>query len=96
MSESNIARKENIGLKMPVKVHLENPFLGSKCYVGSDASPITWKLTTGTTPPSKPNEPISGNSGKTEAKEGGRVLQLNGNILVDNNWSAPSPAAAEA
>jgi hypothetical protein len=89
VSESFIARREGVGLKMPVKVHLENPFLGSKCYVGSDASPITWNLTTGVTAPTKPNTPIEGASGETEALEGGRILQLNGNVLVDNNWSAP-------
>ncbi len=86
VSESFIARKENVGLKMPVKVHLENPFLGSSCFVGSSSSPITWKLTSGTT--SSPN-PITGSSGVTKALEGGRILQLNGNILVDNTWSAP-------
>jgi hypothetical protein len=91
VSESNIARKEKVGIYLPVKIHLENPFLGSKCYVGSDASPIKWKLTSGTTAPSAPNTPITGSAGKVEAKEEGRILQLNGNILVDNNWSAPKP-----
>lgn len=89
ISEANMARLEKVALKMPVKVHLENPFLGSKCYVGSDASPITWNLTSGTTSPTAPNKPISGASGLTEAKEEGLIAQLNGNSLVDNNWSAP-------
>ncbi len=89
VSESFIARRENVGLKMPVKVHLGNPFLGSNCFVGSTSSPITWQLTTGVTSPSKPNTPIEGAAGITKALEGGRILQLNGNILVDNNWSAP-------
>ncbi len=89
VSESFIARKEQTGLKMPVKVHLENPFLGSKCYVGSDSSPITWKLTSGKTSPPAPNTSIEGSSGLIEGKEEGQVLQLNGNVLVDNAWSAP-------
>ena len=46
MSESNLARREGVALKMPVKVHLENPFLGKSCYVGSSSSPIWWELTT--------------------------------------------------
>ena len=91
VSESNIARRENVGIKMPVKVHLENPFLGSKCFVGSDSSPITWKLTSGKTAPPGPNTSIEGASGKVQALEGGRILQLNGNILVNNAWSAPKP-----
>ena len=43
--------EEGVALKLPVKVHLENPFLGSSCYVGSSSSPIIWNLTTGTTEP---------------------------------------------
>src|SRR5581483_6762234 len=27
-------------LTMPIKVHLQNPFLGSTCYIGSDSDPI--------------------------------------------------------
>jgi hypothetical protein len=89
ISEANLSKGEGIALKMPVKVHLENPFLGSKCYVGSDGSPITWNLTSGKTSPTKPNTPIEGVSGKITFLEGGRILQLNGNSIVDNNWSAP-------
>jgi hypothetical protein len=89
ISELNMSRKEGIALQMPVKVHLENPFLGKACYVGSSGSPITWKLTSGITAPSKPNEPIEGSAGKIKFIEGGRILQLAGNKLVDNNWSAP-------
>ena len=92
ISESNMSRKEKVALKMPVKVHLENPFLGSKCYVGSDSSPITWTLTSGVTAPTKPNEPITGSAGEAEFLEEGLMLQLKGNSLVDNNWSAPKAA----
>lgn len=37
ISEPNIALERGVALKLPVKVHLENPFLGSNCYVGSNA-----------------------------------------------------------
>ncbi len=89
ISESNIARKENAGLKLPVKIHLENPFLGSSCYVASNGNPIIWNLRSGKTTPPEGFESIEGAPGKTQALEGGRVLQLNGNKLVENNWSAP-------
>lgn len=92
ISEANLSRKENLALKLPVKVHLENPFLGSKCYVGSDSSPIIWNLTSGTTSPSAPNKSIEGSAGKIEAREEGLIAQLNGNKLVENNWSAPKAA----
>ena len=92
VSESNIARKEGTGLKLPVKIRLENPFLGSNCYVGSNANPIVWNLRSGTTTPPEGFTPMEGASGKVQALEGGRILQLNGNILVENNWSAPKAA----
>ncbi len=89
ISEANLSRKEGVALKLPVKVHLENPFLGSKCYVGSEGSPIWWELTTGKTSPKTPNTSIEGSAGKITFLEEGLILQLNGTKLVDNNWSAP-------
>jgi hypothetical protein len=90
VSENNLASKKGVALKMPVKVHLENPFLGANCFIGSSASPITWNLTTGTTAPSAPNSPITGAAGVGELLEEGAILELNGNKLVDNAWSAPA------
>ena len=89
ISESHLSRKEGVALHLPVKVHLENPFLGSKCYVGSNSSPVEWELTSGTTEPPEGTEPITGSAGKTEFLEGGLMLALNGNSLVDNTWPAP-------
>jgi hypothetical protein len=89
VSENNLAGEIGTALQMPVKVHLENPFLGKNCYIGSSTSPIIWKLTTGTTSPPAPNKPITGASGVAEFLEGGRILVLKGNKLVDNAWSAP-------
>ena len=89
ISESNMSRKEKVALKLPVKVHLENPFLGSNCYVGSDSSPMIWNLTSGKTAPPPPNESISGAAGTTEFTEEGLILKLNGNKLVDNAFAAP-------
>jgi hypothetical protein len=76
-------------LKLPVKVHLENPLLGSACYIGSSSSPIWLNLTTGTTAPPAPNKPISGNSGTPEFIEKEQILRFTGQKLVDNAWSAP-------
>jgi len=89
ISENHLAGEFDIALEMPVKVHLENPFLGSGCYVGSSSSPLVWKLTTGTTAPHEPNKPISGFAGNLEVLEEGAVARLTGNKLVDNDWSAP-------
>jgi len=76
-------------LKLPVKVHLENPLLGSNCYVGSSSSPIWFNLTTGTTSPPPPNKAISGSAGKGEFIEKSQILRFTGQQLVDNAWSAP-------
>jgi hypothetical protein len=88
-SEVNLLFEEGVALKLPVKVHLENPFLGSSCYVGSSSSPIIWNLTTGTTSPPSPNKPIKGTSGEQEFREEFQILRANGVNLVDNAWSAP-------
>ena len=89
ISENNLAGEIGTAMQLPVKVHLENPFLGSECYVGSSSSPLIWKLTTGTTAPPAPNKPISGTAGIGEFLEEGRILVLKGAKLVDNAWSAP-------
>jgi hypothetical protein len=89
ISEFHLVGEEGVALEMPVKVHLENPFLGAECYVGSSASPLTWKLTTGETSPPPPNEPIHGFAGESQFLDEGRILQLNHGELVDNAWSAP-------
>lgn len=89
ISERNLLFRQGAALTLPVRVHLENPFLGGNCFVGSSGSPISWNLTTGATSPPPPNEATKGNLGKFEAKEGGQILQINGNELVDNAWAAP-------
>jgi hypothetical protein len=89
VSENHLAGEFETALELPVKVHLENPFLGKNCYVGSESSPITWKLTTGTTAPPAPNKAITGTAGTIELLEEGRILESKGAKLVDNAWSAP-------
>jgi len=89
ISENNLAAEEGAALELPVKVHLENPFLGSECYVGSSSSPLLWKLTTGTTNPPEPNKPITGSVGEAKFLEEGRILESKNAKFVDNAWSAP-------
>jgi hypothetical protein len=89
VSESHLTRKEGVALKMPIKIRLENPLLGSNCYVGSSSNPVIWELTSGKTSPPPPNESITGSAGKIEFLDEGEILNLNGNVLVDNAWSAP-------
>jgi hypothetical protein len=90
ISEIHLAEGQGVVLKMPVMMHLENPFLGKSCFVGSSSSPITWQLRPDATSPPPPNTSISGNPGEVEFLEEGRILKLFGVELVDNAWSAPS------
>ena len=77
-------------LQLPVKVHLENPLLGGKCYIGSNAAPILLPLTTGTTSPPPPNKPIKGSPGELTFNEEGTILTVLKNSLVNNSFAAPA------
>lgn len=96
LSTSNLIREEGVALQLPVKVKLSNVFLGSSCYVGSEASPIILNLTTGETSPPPPNKPIHGAAGELEILEGGALLRLLGGSLVDNAFSAPEATGCGA
>lgn len=86
ISENHLAEEVGVALEMPVKAHLENPFLGKSCYVGSSSSPLLFKLTSGFTADGK----LRGKGGELTLFEEGSVLQLKGTELVDNSWSAPA------
>jgi hypothetical protein len=86
---ANLLFAEGTALQLPIKIKLGNVFLGSSCYVGSETNPVILNLTTGTTKPEKPNEPITGKVGTKEVLEGGRLVTLTGGSLVDNAWAAP-------
>jgi hypothetical protein len=88
VNETNLLYEEGPALVLPVKVHLENPLLGSSCYVGSSSSPLIWNLTDGITAPPPPNKPIYGNPGSFEFLEE-EIAVFKGTELVDNAWSAP-------
>lgn len=90
VNELALALGEGVILKMPVRVHLENPFLGKSCFVGSSTSPINWNLRTNATSPPAPNKPITGKPGEVEFLEEGQIIELKNLEFVDNAWSAPA------
>jgi hypothetical protein len=90
ISKVNFFKEEGVALQLPVKIKLENPFLGSECYIGSAANPVIWPLTTGTTKPSPPNKAIKGSAGKLEILEGGKLEKAVGASLVENDFKAPA------
>ncbi len=70
-------------LSLPVKVHLENPLLGSSCYVGSNSAPIVVNLSTGK------SGSATGRKGEfAEPAEG--ILEFNNSSLVNNTFAAPA------
>jgi hypothetical protein len=89
ISQLNLIGEEGVALQLPVRMHLENPLLGSTCFIGSSSSPIMWDLTTGATSPPAPNTSIHGTEGSLIPIEEGLIAELSGNELVDNAWSAP-------
>jgi hypothetical protein len=76
-------------LKLPIRVHLINPLLGSKCYVGSPSNPIVLNMITGTTAPPPPNKPITGREADFSFHEASEIITLKNGIFVDNSFSAP-------
>lgn len=83
--------EEETGVTLPIKIKLENPLLGETCHLGSEAHPIELRLTTGTTSPPPPNQPITGAHGNFthEEEEGQELTVLTGNTLVDGAFSVP-------
>jgi hypothetical protein len=76
-------------LLLPVKIKLDNSFLGKECYIGSNTEPIILNLITGTTKPPAPNKSITGKTGTLESNAEGNILTVNHNTLVDNSFAAP-------
>jgi hypothetical protein len=89
ISLENLLEGSGTALSLPVKVHLENPFLGGECYIGSNAHPVNLPLTTGTTSPPAPNKPIKGNIGNVEFKDSFTLIEIKENALVNNSFAAP-------
>lgn len=80
---------EGTAVELPVRVKLKNAFLGDKCYIGSAANPVRFKLTTGTTTPPAPANPLTGNPGTLAFNDDYTVINVAGLSLVDNAFAAP-------
>jgi hypothetical protein len=89
INKRNLLAQEGAVLSLPVKIHLESPLLGRSCYIGSDQAPVVLNLTSGTTSPAPPNSPISGHVGEIKAKDEFNFAEIQGNVLVDNDFAAP-------
>jgi hypothetical protein len=84
LNTENLIFEEGIALGLPVKIHLENPLLGSSCYIGSDLKPVQWNLTTG------PSGKLHGSLGILSFNEPlFTITRTKGSELVDNTFAAP-------
>jgi hypothetical protein len=80
----NYVNQSGPALTLPLRIHLENPFLGSTCYIGSAAHPVTLKLTTGT------SGSLSGSFGAINYLDLANLITADGFKLVDSSFSVPS------
>jgi hypothetical protein len=92
ISVQNLIESSGTALSLPVKVKLDNPLLGSSCFIGSNAAPVSLPLTTGTTSPPEPNKPIKGKVGTVEVKDEFALTVIKENSLVNNSFAAPAAA----
>jgi hypothetical protein len=83
LSTENLIFGEGTALGLPTKIHLENPILGSSCYIGSDESPVQINFTTG-----KDGE-IQGNPGEVTFNATFTLTTVSGGKLVNNSFAAP-------
>jgi hypothetical protein len=79
------------GMILPVRIHLNNPFLGGQCYIGSELTPLQLRLTTGETHPPAGFKPLHGSGGdlRTLQEKGQLALRASGVSLVDNTFAVP-------
>jgi hypothetical protein len=85
----NLIIEKGTALSLPAKIKLSNPFLGSNCYIGSNASPVVIDFTTGATAPPPPNTSIHGSKGTVTVNGAGTLVTLSGGQLVNNSFAAP-------
>jgi hypothetical protein len=92
---NNLINGVGTALSLPVKIHLENKFLGSSCYIGSSSKPIIWNLTTGATAPKGPgpNKSIHGATGTVNDNETLKVVEITGTEVVDNAFGVSAGAS---
>jgi hypothetical protein len=89
VNTQNLIEAKGIGLALPVKVKLSNPFLGASCYIGSNAHPIVISLTTGTTRRSSAHGPVAGKPGHAKFKDDYNFVTLSANTLVSDSFAVP-------
>jgi len=77
----NLIEETGVGLTLPVKIHLENPLLGSECYIGSSTTPVLLEFTT--------SPSAGGKIGKLHFNKEFTFIEITNNTLADTAFKAP-------
>jgi hypothetical protein len=83
LSTENLLSEEGTALGLPVKIKLDNPLLGSNCYIGSDSKPVQIDFTSGT------SGKLTGSAGELSFNPAFTIVTIKGGRLVNNTFSAP-------
>lgn len=92
VSTQNLIEARGIGLSLPLKVRLSNPFLGGSCYIGSNAHPIVVALTTGRLVArrrARLHGRVVGKPGHAEFRDHYNLVTLREDSLVSDSFAAP-------
>jgi hypothetical protein len=84
LSTENLLFEEGTALGLPVRFHLENPLLGSSCYIGTSSKPVQINFTTGT------DGELSGDGGTLSFNEAFTIITVEGGVLVNNSFEVPT------
>jgi hypothetical protein len=84
LNTEHLIGKSGTALGLPAKVKLENPFLGSSCYIGSDKNPIEIDFSTGK------SGGIEGSISKAKFNSGSTITTISKGRIVNNTFSAPA------
>jgi hypothetical protein len=95
LNAGNLFGEPGVAVTMPLKARLENPALGTECYVGSESEPIVLHLITGTTDPPEPNKPITGKEAKLEFRGNNNIARGSGAVIVDNAFAVPGASGCD-
>jgi hypothetical protein len=83
LSLENLALEENTALALAVRVHLDNPLLGTECFIGSSTEPIQLDLSSGK------SGSLKGSAGTIAFNGSFTLVTFTGVKLVDGTFSAP-------
>jgi hypothetical protein len=89
IDKGNLLAQSGTAVTLPIRVKLDNENVGEECFIGTEAEPIVLHLTTGTTAPPFPGQPITGSRGTLESAGRSKIVKVKGNSLVDNDFAVP-------